>query len=418
MISMKVMCKLKEKSVAWGRHNTVSLFIRKVKNLIFLDLYFISPNKEIHRFVIREGYRFPKDDEILFLSLLPGLIICNDACERLQKVTTSHFPTWSSIQNKIPDYFVPAHVYFTSHRSGPREILYKAGLTNLACNFDRFESCNIFGKNPEEIFGHGLTVKALRIMNNLMDLEFYDEYLDKFAETYHRFSDHIGNTMPTDNQIKYLMSICTEGTVFSRLGFNRTLYNTLQTESDIFEYYRKYYEMIEKHPELKTRFLPQYGAIFQTDKELERVIKNTENIQKKYKKRWIEEHKNFEFSNDKFEIIMPKSAWDVYKESIRQHNCLMTFIDEHSYNGTTILFLRRKSEPNKNFVTVELCNNRIKQIKAACNETPSDEVFEFILDYIEAKGLSLVEDPDWHGEDDGIDEELLKYIDRKNDKAA
>ena len=410
--------KVLKRPTGYGEECNFMPYIRENNGIVYIDLYFVDKSGFISRFIIREGYRLIEWQEKDFLSYLSGIKNW-DSCRKLYEMTVSLFPNWNLSLSRIMPFTILGQLYFSSHHSGPREILYKAGLTTLAWNLSKFESCNIYGTTPEEIMGHGLSIKALRIMDNLYDYEFSDAYLNKFAETYNKFSDYIGRTLPTDNQYEYLMSICTEGTVFSKLGFNRRLYNVLDDDCMAFEDYRKYYEILEEHPELKTKWIPEVSGIDDVICGLNMLIKNTDNIQVSYQNRWIEDHLLFEYSNNKYMIIMPKTGWEVFLEASRQHNCLMTLAELHSTSKTTILFLRKKDNPNKNFVTIELCNNRIKQAKAFCNEDPDDEVFEFLLEYSDAKNLYLEERTNkkrWEGRD--VDEEFFKYIDSRNNMAA
>ena len=88
-----------------------------------------------------------------------------------------YFPQWNFHEYEACDIGEALeHIYYASHRSGPREILYKAGLNNIAHNLHEFESYNVIGTTPGEILGHDIPVRLLQIMNqpNLMPY-FYEE---------------------------------------------------------------------------------------------------------------------------------------------------------------------------------------------------------------------------------------------------
>ena len=56
-------------------------------------------------------------------------------------------------------------MYFASHPSGAREILYKAELANIAYHLHQLPTYNIIGSTPEKIIGNKLPLKLLRILN-------------------------------------------------------------------------------------------------------------------------------------------------------------------------------------------------------------------------------------------------------------
>lgn len=54
------------------------------------------------------------------------------------------------------------HLYFASHRSGVREILYKSQLANIAYNIELIPGYNIIGTSPTTILDFGLPLKILK----------------------------------------------------------------------------------------------------------------------------------------------------------------------------------------------------------------------------------------------------------------
>jgi hypothetical protein len=64
--------------------------------------------------------------------------------------------------------------------------------------------------------------------------------------------------------------------------------------------------------------------------------------------------KKFEYSDDEFMIIAPKSASDVINEGVNQRNCVGAYVNRVIDGQTVILFLRRKDNPEKSLVTIEI----------------------------------------------------------------
>ena len=100
------------------------------------------------------------------------------------------FPEWHLSQDEQPD-IVLEHAYFASHRSGAREILFKAGLFNLASEVEKIPCYNLLGTNPETIIDCGLPLKFLRILGKYGANKFYtQESIDRCKEVYKKYSGH------------------------------------------------------------------------------------------------------------------------------------------------------------------------------------------------------------------------------------
>ena len=114
-----------------------------------------------------------------------------------------------------------------------------------------------------------------------------------------------------------------------------------------------------------------------------------------------------------FVVTMPKDGFELCLEAINQRNCLMDYIEPHAVANTTILFLRKRKNPKKSFVTIEILNNGISQVYAKCNALPEASVYSFLEMYSKKIGLSY--DPcslifsclDESGEE--IRNDLLRY---------
>ena len=101
-----------------------------------------------------------------------------------------------------------------------------------------------------------------------------------------------------------------------------------------------------------------------------------------------EEWKNkYEYHNDKFSIIAPKTPNDIVLEASNQSNCCSSYIDSVKNKKCVILFLRRTKLKDVSEVTVEMRENKIVQIKAFANRNISKEHEEFVKEWAKAKNL-------------------------------
>ena len=104
-----------------------------------------------------------------------------------------------------------------------------------------------------------------------------------------------------------------------------------------------------------------------------------------------EEWKNrYEYHNDKFSIIAPKTPNDIVLEGSSQNNCVASYVDSVRDKKCVILFLRRTKLKDVSEVTVEVREDKIVQIKAFANRNISREHGEFVKEWAKAKNLVCV----------------------------
>lgn len=102
----------------------------------------------------------------------------------------------------------------------------------------------------------------------------------------------------------------------------------------------------------------------------------------------VEKYGNY--SDKNFLIVIPMCLEDVVNEASQQKNCLRSYIEQIKNGDTTVCFIRRKSNPDKSYVTVEVYNNEIVQIKGYCNSDPKDkELFDFITKWASKKSIGI-----------------------------
>lgn len=81
----------------------------------------------------------------------------------LYRAVNKYFPGWQYREYSQNDLAKAlCHLYFASHRSGVREILYKSQLANIAYNIELIPGYNIIGTSPTTILDFGLPLKILK----------------------------------------------------------------------------------------------------------------------------------------------------------------------------------------------------------------------------------------------------------------
>ena len=120
------------------------------------------------RYVICEGCCMSEKDEESFFQYANDKnatvdeSLFNGLCEKI----ISTFPQWHYLRyDSYRHSAAIEHLYFASHRSGSREILFKAGLVNFAHEVDELPRYNLVGSSPESILEIHAPMKLLRMLD-------------------------------------------------------------------------------------------------------------------------------------------------------------------------------------------------------------------------------------------------------------
>lgn len=104
--------------------------------------------------------------------------------------------------------------------------------------------------------------------------------------------------------------------------------------------------------------------------------------------------KKYRYKSDKLGLFLkyPESVEEVHKEGRKLNHCVASFIPSIERKDTTILFLRKISAPNKPYFTVEVKNNKIRQVHGFDNCNPDDQIKTFLKQFCKAKNVKALED--------------------------
>lgn len=364
------------------------------------------------RFVICDGYRLPPDLEKSYLEYARktlGLTILMTDMKSLSKQIAKAFPQWHFLYtNKSELGMAMEHLYYASHRSGCREILYKAELCYIGYYLDKIGDFNREGTVPQKIIGHKVTLPMLRVLNApiLVSCLFDEEKLATFRKVYRLHGNRIRNKKPTIGQWKYLEALTCGYGMFAGKQFSRVLYTKLSTDykGEHIESYKRYSDLIAQLklvPYQNEIGFPCFEAIPRVVQMMEWCFDGTDRrTDESIKKRSEQEKENYCYNGKQYKIIMPQSSIDFCKEALVLHNCLMDYRYPHANRDLTILFLHKKEEPEKPFVAIEISNWVIRHVYKDKNIYPDREVFRFLEEYAREKWLLF--DPFvvllWNGE--------------------
>lgn len=166
-------------------------------------------------------------------------------------------------------------------------------------------------------------------------------------------------------------------------------YSYASDEYMFFENYRDYIDQCKQLGyDLADKNIVMPANVFQAHQELTELLnkkaaeeKAKENAQKmkRFLKRLPKLQKKYSFSDGTFLIRPAESYEDLCAEGSALHHCVYSNYTDSYINGyTDILFIRRASEPDKPFYTVEYKNDMVIQCRTLHNQSATDEVKEFL----------------------------------------
>ena len=90
---------------------------------------------------------------------------------------------------------------------------------------------------------------------------------------------------------------------------------------------------------------------------------------KKFKKRYLEMKKRYEFEDKTLgmKIVVPKKTSDLVKEGKMNHNCVGTYVKRVASGKTDVVFVRFLNHPETSYITMEIQDGKIKQARTFAN---------------------------------------------------
>ena len=88
---------------------------------------------------------------------------------------------------------------------------------------------------------------------------------------------------------------------------------------------------------------------------------------------------NYDFENDNFTIVVPQTTKDFLDEATHQNNCVYNiYMNKVAKGDTNVVFIRKKSNPSKSYITCEITNRGyIQQYLLANNNRVRKDTAEY-----------------------------------------
>ena len=78
-------------------------------------------------------------------------------------------------------------------------------------------------------------------------------------------------------------------------------------------------------------------------------------------------------------IVAPKTPNDMFEEARMQSNCLSSYVSDVTDGNCQIYFLRKRSAPDRSFVTIEVHKDgTLGQVLARFNRHPDNRIVEYV----------------------------------------
>lgn len=361
------------------------------------------------RFTFCEGYLWSYDDERFFVDNCLKNPRCGytlNAIDPIYRYYSEHYPDW-----KLKRYYTVAmrlldHIYHCMRKGSVKEMLYKAGLDELALNIESLDEINLLSTKPSDIY-EGVSMRTLRALNCregsclLMTAEkraFVKELQVKFSETF--------NGILNDAQCRYLnyliegnLTVGETGRLFQArrmdlmMIWNPDQYNMFIWEEKISEQMEKNAKELGKIDSIYKTYISRLKEENLTEcrKKIailcNYLILNREEYDRQFRRSNRKRNPNWQERDSGYVIRYPQTINDFCRESAYMCNCLLAYVDAVLSNDTTILFMRKTDSYNEPFITIEIFGGELMQAYHRFNEDCTPEEAVWIRDYCIRHGI-------------------------------
>ena len=389
--------------------STEYLFIFRTEPYIDSIYIVYDPDRKpvnIRRFAIHEGYTWDRDSEAFFHEHCIKTDHCGYPGGQIDRIYEKYKvlrPEWHIQRYWTKSLRLLDHVYNCMKENTAKEMLYKAGLDELAAHIDEIDELNLGAKKPSDIYD-GLTMKVLRSVNCAAGADLVSRAENRIfiKELNQKFPDLFEDKL-NDAQCRYLATLISgdltvgeAGRLFrsrkSDLAFIRSrstyyVFMAMERNNMRFSELRKIFSSMDPIYEnyIKSVNDPEDNRAL---KQLEYyLILHREEYDRQIRRANRKRDYDWQERGEKYIVRFPQTINDFCRESIYMQNCLMTYVEAMIKNDTTILFMRRADDVNKPFITIEVYHGELMQAYRRFNVDCTPEEAAWIRDYCKRHGI-------------------------------
>ena len=362
---------------------------------------------DILRFTIHEGYVWEKEYEEFFHDFFVKHRMCGFSGGQLDKVYDYYnekHPEWHLQRYLTKGTRLLDHIYNCQKENTAKEMLYKAGLDELAVNIDELDELNLIARKPSDLYD-GLSMRVLRSVNCPDGAKLIS---DKDRRAFIKMLNHkfpsLFDSRLNDAQCRYMRFLIdgdlTIGEVGRLFGSRKPALSRIWTRSQ--------YDTFMATDNIKRRIKELCAIYSSIDPIYENYIRNCKdpaedlNIKQlefylllhreEYDKAIRRSNRERDYDwmerGDKYYVRYPQTINDFCRESLFMQNCLLTYVEAVKENDTTILFMRKADDVNTPFITIEIYMGELIQAYHRFNEDCTKEEADWIRDYCERHGIN------------------------------
>lgn len=256
------------------------------------------------------------------------------------------------------------------------EYLYKYGALNLIRLTDpRRYGLNYAGKTVSAVFGGLRTRDVVELLRRDMPAG----KIQIAAQIYQRGIE------PTAENVDAYFPFLNNNTTVPRIGHLQLLQEYAKKYKYSPVLYGDYLDMCVKLGyDLNDKYVefPKNLKKAHRDVETQIILKNNKEISAKIEKLEKKTNKIYAYDNGEYLIRAPHDAYDFTEEGKQQHNCVAKmYMEKYAKGSCVILFVRKKSDEDHSYITVEVRDNSIRQYYAKGNSYPDEAGKRFKEEY-------------------------------------
>ena len=282
--------------------------------------------------------------------------------------------------SRIRDY--TADIWLNVYRQAPYiEALYKVGFRNLVRHAAQNEYNRRLYSNKRSVIDvlkvdraryrlllqrGDPTHKELETLQKLPESVSYEDWLfaSKLRMTWNgeKLFDKLNGVLPLGKVNRY----------FTGNNINPDEYSDYFGWLDELHYPREdYYFFPKNFGEAHDRVSLEYARVKckLEDEKIQRYVQSLSNIEA------------FKMHYGGLMVIVADSAEALRREGQILHHCVGTYVNKVARGETTILFVRRESEPDVPFYTMEFRNGRVTQLYGSHDCQPTQELIDFRTEF-------------------------------------
>ncbi len=379
----------------------------------YIDSIYIKYNskrepEEVRRYAFHDGYTWKNEYEEVF----DEQCVKNDGCsynggaiEAIYARINIEHPEWHIQRYYSHGLRMLDHIYNCIKQNTAKEILYKAGLDELAVHIDEIDELNLLAGSPSEIYD-GLSMRILKSLNCPCGSELLSQKkMRLFVKRLNSKFPKIFNQKMNDAMCRYLSTLINGDLTVGEAGrlfqSRRKDLSMVWTMSyfDIFMARDAQWKELETFCNVIKKIDPIYADyikdcdISEDESSLKQLALYLVNRRDEYDRaiRVVNRKKEYDWMErgKKYYVRYPQTINDFCREAIYMGNCLITYVEALIQNDTTILFMRKADEVNKPFITMEIFDGQLMQAYHRFNEDCTPEEADWIRGYCVRHGIGL-----------------------------